>query len=38
VTTMKRYGYITVIALAVLALAIGGWIARPTTILRPRHA
>jgi hypothetical protein len=38
VTTMKKYGYLTVIAFAVLALAVGGWIARPSTILRPRHA
>jgi hypothetical protein len=35
---MRRYAYITVIALAVLTLAVGGWIAKPSTILRPRHA
>ena len=35
---MKRYAYFTVFALALLALAVGGWIAKPSTILRPRHA
>jgi hypothetical protein len=35
---MRRYVYITIVALALLALAVGGWIAKPSTILRPRHA
>jgi hypothetical protein len=35
---MRRYAYITIVALALLALAVGGWIAKPSTILRPRHA
>lgn len=35
---MKKYAYITIVALALLTLAVGGWIAKPSTILRPRHA
>jgi hypothetical protein len=35
---MKKYAYITIVALTLLTLAIGGWIAKPSTILRPRQA
>jgi hypothetical protein len=35
---MKKYIYITIVAVAVVALAVGGWIVRPSTIRRPRYA
>ena len=34
----KALLYVTILAVAVLMLAIGGWIARPFTYLRPRFA
>jgi hypothetical protein len=34
----KTLIYVGILALAVLVLAIGGWIFRPFTHLRPRYA
>lgn len=34
---MKRYAYIVTFAAAVLVLAVGGWIVKPSTIFRPRY-
>jgi hypothetical protein len=34
----KTLAYVGIVAFAVLLLAIGGWIARPFTLLRPRYA
>jgi hypothetical protein len=34
---VKTYLYIAAFAAAVLVLAIGGWITRPSTIFRPRY-
>jgi hypothetical protein len=34
----KTLAYVGIVALAVLLLAVGGWIARPFTRLRPRYA
>jgi hypothetical protein len=36
--SMKRIAYITIIATAVLVLAVGGWIVKPVARLRPRFA
>ena len=34
----KKIAYITIIATALLVLAVGGWIVRPFPRLRPRYA
>ena len=34
----KGIAYVTIIATAVLLLAVGGWIAKPVARLRPRYA
>ena len=35
---LKKTAYITIIATALLVLAVGGWIVKPVTHLRPRYA
>jgi hypothetical protein len=34
----KKIAYITINATAMLVLAVGGWIVKPVTRLRPRYA
>ena len=35
--SLKKITYITIIASAVLVLAVGGWIVKPVMRLRPRY-